>query len=152
MNRLDLLIYAHDGRGLGHASRSVAIGLAVRRLFPELKVLFLSGAKQSADLIGEGELDWIKLPAYQTRVVGGVSKGCDGESNFSDRELGDIRSAMIRDLVVRLNPRCVLSDHMPQGQTSRIDAGLGGLRFQGQYTVDSWDAGCHRRCGRGVVG
>ena len=82
MSRLDLLIYAHDGRGLGHASRSVAIGLAVRRLFPGLKVLFLCGARQSADLIGEGGLDWIKLPAYRTRVVGGVSKGCDGESNF----------------------------------------------------------------------
>lgn len=116
MNRLDLLIYAHDGRGLGHASRSVAIGLAVRRLFPDLKVLFLSGAKQSANLIGRGALDWVKLPAYETRVIDGVSKGCAGDSNYSDRDLGVIRAGMIRDLVARLNPRCVLSDHMPQGK------------------------------------
>lgn len=29
---------AKNGRGLGHASRSIAISLAVRPLFPELKV------------------------------------------------------------------------------------------------------------------
>lgn len=144
MSRLDLLIYAHDGRGLGHASRSVAIGLAVRRLFPELKVLFLSGARQSADLIGEGGLDWIKLPAYQTRVVGGVSKGCDGESNFSDRELGVIRSGMIRDLVVRLNPRCVLSDHMPQGKHREL---MPALEACGPRGSTHWILGM-----RGVIG
>jgi predicted glycosyltransferase len=116
MNRLDLLIYAHDGRGLGHASRSVAIGLAVRRLVPQLRVLFVTGMKQSAGLIGEGPLDWVKLPSYETQVVNGVSRGCRGDSNLSDQELGVIRSGMLRDLVVGLNPRCILSDHMPQGK------------------------------------
>lgn len=144
MNRLDLLIYAHDGRGLGHASRSVAIGLAVRRLFPGLKVLFLCGAKQSADLIGEGGLDWIKLPAYKTHVVGGVSTGRDGESNFSDGELGVIRSGMIRDLVVRLNPRCVLSDHMPQGKHREL---MPALEACGSRGNTHWILGM-----RGVVG
>jgi predicted glycosyltransferase len=144
MNRLDLLIYAHDGRGLGHASRSVAIGLAVRRLFPELKVLFLSGARQSAGLIGEGGLDWIKLPAYQTRVGGGISKGCDGESNFTDRELGVIRSGMIRDVVARLNPRCVLSDHMPQGKHREL---LPALEACGSRGNTHWMLGM-----RGVIG
>jgi predicted glycosyltransferase len=144
MSRLDLLVYAHDGRGLGHASRSVAIGLAVRRLFPGLKVLFLCGARQSADLIGEGGLDWIKLPAYQTRVVGGVSKGCDGESNFSDRDLGVIRSGMIRDLVVRLNPRCVLSDHMPQGKHRELMPALEACGSEGNT---HWILGM-----RGVIG
>jgi len=144
MSRLDLLIYAHDGRGLGHASRSVAIGLAVRRLFQELRVLFLCGASQSADLIGEGGLDWIKLPTYQTRVVGGVSKGCDGESNFSDRELDVIRSGMIRDLVVRLNPRCVLSDHMPQGKHREL---MPALEACGSGGSTHWILGM-----RGVIG
>ena len=67
--RLDLLIYAHDGRGLGHASRGVAVGAAVRRLFPELKVLLLSGCRQTGALIGPIPLDWIKLPAYEKVIV-----------------------------------------------------------------------------------
>lgn len=144
MSRLDLLIYAHDGRGLGHASRSVAIGLAVRRLFPDLKVLFLSGAKQSANLIGRGALDWVKLPAYETRVIDGVSRGCAGESNYSDRDLGVIRAGMIRDLVARLNPRCVLSDHMPQGKHREL---LPALEACGANSDIHWVLGM-----RGVIG
>ena len=52
--RLDVLIYAHDGRGLGHASRSIGVGMALRRLYPELKVLFVSGCSLSQELIGSG--------------------------------------------------------------------------------------------------
>lgn len=144
MSRLDLLIYAHDGRGLGHASRSVAIGLAVRRLFPSLKVLFLSGARQSANLIGRGALDWVKLPAYETRVIDGVSKGCAGDSNYSDRGLGAIRAGMIRDLVARLNPRCVLSDHMPQGKHREL---IPALEAFGANSDIHWVLGM-----RGVIG
>jgi len=144
MKRLDLLIYAHDGRGLGHASRSVAIGLAVRRLFPELRVLFVSGLKQSASLIGDGRLDWLKLPAYATRVVNGVSRGWDGNSNFSDRELGALRSGLIKDIVVRLKPRCVLSDHMPQGKHREL---LPALDAAGSEDNTYWILGM-----RGVIG
>lgn len=144
MNRLDLLIYAHDGRGLGHASRSVAIGLAVRRLFPDLRVLFVSGLKQSASLIGDGRLDWVKLPAYETRVVNGVSRGWAGNSNFSDRELGAIRSDLLKDIVVRLKPRCVLCDHMPQGKHREL---IPSLEAGGSGNHTHWVLGM-----RGVIG
>ncbi len=144
MKRLDLLIYAHDGRGLGHASRSVAIGLAVRRLFPELRVLFVSGLKQSASLIGGGRLDWVKLPSYETRVVDGISRGWTGNSNFSDRELGAIRSGMLKDIVGRLKPRCVLSDHMPQGKHREL---LPALEVAGSEDNAYWILGM-----RGVIG
>jgi predicted glycosyltransferase len=51
-SRLDVLIYSHDGRGLGHVSRGVTLGMTFRRLFPQLKVLFVSGSKQTSTLIG----------------------------------------------------------------------------------------------------
>ena len=144
MDRLDLLIYAHDGRGLGHASRSVAIGLAVRRLYPERSVLFVSGMKQTASLIGAGRLDWVKLPSYETQVLNGVSKGCHGNSNYSDRELGNIRSGMLQDLVDRLKPRCVLSDHMPQGKHREL---LSALEISRRKYDTHWILGL-----RGVIG
>ena len=62
--RLDVLIYAHDGRGLGHAGRSIGIGMALRRLAPQLKVLFVSGCSLAQELIGRAPLDWLKLPSY----------------------------------------------------------------------------------------
>lgn len=114
--RLDILIYAHDGRGLGHASRSIGIGLALRRLYPELRILFVSGCRRTSELIGAGSLDWLKLPSYETKVVDGKSRGITGKSMFSDGELGQIRAKEIENLVSLYSPRLVLVDHTPQGK------------------------------------
>ncbi len=141
--RLDILIYAHDGRGLGHVSRSIGVGMALRRLFPELKVLFVTGSRLAQELIGPAPLDWLKLPSYATRVEGGKSRGIPGPSRYSDAELGAIRAYELQHLVSLYRPRLVLVDHTPQGKhrelVSAISAGK-ALRTQ-------WVLGV-----RGVVG
>lgn len=141
--RLDILIYAHDGRGLGHASRSTAIGMALRRMFPDKKVLFVSGCKMTASLIGNAPLDWIKLPSYETRVVDGKSKGIAGNSNFSLKELGRYRAETIRQLVTDYRPRVVLVDHQPQGKQKELLPSIEAT----QGTDTHWVLGV-----RGVVG
>ena len=113
---IDILIYAHDGRGLGHVSRSVAIGLAVRRLFPHLSVLLVTGCGSTAELIGDGELDWIKLPSYKTKIIHGESCGDLGPSNIDDKVLGSIRAENISNLVDVYRPKVILADHTPQGK------------------------------------
>jgi predicted glycosyltransferase len=113
---LDVLLYAHDGRGLGHVSRSVAIGLALRRVAPGLRTVVVTGARGCAELIGPASLDWIKLPAYATRVIGGRSRGVDGPSGFADRALGEVRRGLLASLVRTLRPRLALVDHAPQGK------------------------------------
>lgn len=118
--RLDVLIYAHDGRGLGHAGRSIGIGMALRRLYPELKVLFVTGCSLAQELIGPAPLDWLKLPAYETRVVEGKSIGIHGKSMFSDAELGWLRARELAQLVSLYRPRLVLVDHTPQGKHKEL--------------------------------
>ncbi|MCP4409301.1 MAG: hypothetical protein GY807_16420, partial [Gammaproteobacteria bacterium] len=108
--------YAHDGRGLGHASRSIGIGMALRRLFPHLKVLFVSGCRQSQQLIGAAPLDWLKLPSYETTVENGKSRGVIGKSMFSDSQIGRFRTKELEHLVALYRPRLVLVDHTPQGK------------------------------------
>jgi predicted glycosyltransferase len=114
--RLDILIYAHDGRGLGHLSRSLGIGMALRRLFPELKILVISGSAFTSELIGRAPLDWLKLAAYKTEVVEGQSRGVVGNSMFSDKELGELRSRDLCHIVTEYRPKLVLVDHTPQGK------------------------------------
>ncbi len=140
---LDILIYAHDGRGLGHASRSIGIGMAVRRLYPQLKVLFVTGCRQSGELIGQVPLDWLKLPAYETVVVDGKSKGCTGKSMLSDRELGELRAAELEHLIKLYRPRLVLVDHTPQGKHRELVPALAVSREIGTR----WVLGI-----RGVIG
>ncbi|TIH19929.1 hypothetical protein D0S45_00915 [Marinifilum sp. JC120] len=119
-SKLDVLIYAHDGRGLGHVSRSVGIGLALRRLFPELSVLLVTGCATTAELIGDGRLDWIKLPSYKTNVTAGKSSGVKGDSNIDDKLLGELRARNIRDIVDAYRPKVFLADHTPQGKHKEL--------------------------------
>ena len=118
--RLDFLIYAHDGRGLGHASRSIAIGLALRRLYPQCKTLFVSGCKQAAALIGNGTLDWIKLPSYATTIVRGRAEGGYGHSKFYKSVLGQLRTDMLASIMEIFQPRIVLVDHAPTGKRNEL--------------------------------
>ena len=124
MERLDVLIYAHDGRGLGHASRSIGVGLALRRLYPELKVLFVSGCSLSQELIGTAPLDWLKLPSYETEVVCGKSSGIRGKSMFTDKQLGQLRTRELAHIVSLYRPRLVLVDHTPQGKHKELVSAL----------------------------
>ncbi len=141
--RLDILMYAHDGRGLGHASRTIGIGLALRRLFPSLKILFLSGCKESQELIDTAPLDWIKLPSYETVVTDGRSRGVRGNSNFDDDELGQLRGKQIKQIVRTYKPRIILADHSPQGKHRELLPAL-----QDSYSSDvKWVLGL-----RGVPG
>ncbi len=142
-HHLDILIYAHDGRGLGHASRSISIGLALRRIYPDLKVLFVSGCQISQELISSASLDWLKLPSYETRVLNGKSCGIDGKSNFSDKELGEIRAETLRHIIELYKPRLVLADHTPQGKHGELRSAL----KMSDKTDTRWVLGV-----RGVVG
>lgn len=142
--RLDLLLYAHDGRGLGHVARTVAIGLAVRRLHAELRVLLVTGCRQTGELIGPAPLDWLKLPAYATKVVAGKSRGVCGLSGFSDQALGQIRANQILHIVEHYRPRLVLSDHTPQGKHKEL---VPSLEASEQIDDIRWLLGM-----RGIIG
>jgi len=128
--RLDLLLYAHDGRGLGHASRTIAIGMAVKRIYPGLRVLFVSGANISQSLIGDSGLDWIKLPSYASQITDGISSGIDGPANFYKSVLGHHRKAMLAHIVASFKPKCVLVDHSPLGKRKEL---LDALKISAKY-------------------
>lgn len=112
---LDILVYAHDGRGLGHISRSLAIVAALRKNSPELRVLFVSGSAFAGEL-ASAETDWMKLPAYKTKVVDGQSRGVSGNSGFGDKELGVLRGEQLKSIVELYRPKVILADHSPQGK------------------------------------
>ena len=118
--RVDYLLYAHDGRGLGHVSRTAAVGLALKRLYPESRILLITGSAKAQVMIGRGSLDWIKLPSYQTVLTGGASEGRDGAAGFYKSVLGNLRTEMIAGMVKTLRPRCLLVDHNPLGKRQEL--------------------------------
>ena len=142
-SRLDILLYSHDGRGIGHASRNIAIGMALRRLHPKLKILFVSGTPHTQELRGNAPLDWVKLPGYETVVQAGKSKGINGKSNFTDQQLGELRATMLQQMLSLYRPRLVVADHSPLGKHKELLPAL-----QNSSPTDTkWVLGV-----RGVVG
>ncbi len=123
-SRLDILIYAQDGRGLGHVSRSAAIGMALRRIYPKLKVLLLTGFRDTQMLLGECPLDWMKLPSYQTLIVKGQARGKIGDMNLKNCYLGPARERFIRSIIWELRPRLILVDHLPLGRKDELSSSL----------------------------
>lgn len=121
-SRFDLIIYSHDGRGLGHTSRSVAIGLAVQRLAPELKVMLITGCKETGILIDSSTLDWIKLPSYEIILEENQLQSCSNirQNHLSNLEISKLRSKILLELFSVLQPRCVLVDHIPGGKREEL--------------------------------
>lgn len=123
-SRLDFLIYAQDGRGLGHVSRSAAIGMALRRLYPKLKVLLLTGFRETQMLLGECPLDWMKLPSYETLIEKGRARGKIGNMNLKNCYLGPAREKFIESIIWEFRPRLILVDHLPLGRKDELSSSL----------------------------
>jgi predicted glycosyltransferase len=98
--------------------------LALRRLLPQCKTVFISGCKQAASLIGNGTLDWIKLPSYATTIVKGRAEGGYGHSNFYKSVLGQLRTEMLASIMKIFHPRVVLVDHAPTGKRNELLSAL----------------------------
>jgi len=118
--QLDVLIYAHDGRGLGHISRSIAIGLSIRRLFPKLKVAVITGSPFAQMLTNMMPLEIIKLPSYQVKLYNGKSYEAQNNINIKNKQLAQLRSKIICNFVSLSRPKCILVDHLPLGKKMEL--------------------------------
>ena len=105
-------------------SRGAAIGMALRRLYPELKVLLLTGFKDTQMLLGECPLDWMKLPSYQTLIIRGQARGKIGDMNLKNCYLGPAREKFIESIIWELRPRLILVDHLPLGRKDELSSSL----------------------------
>ncbi len=105
-------------------SRSAAIGMALRRLYPKLKVLLLTGFRETQMLLGECPLDWMKLPSYKTLIEKGRARGKIGDLNIKNCYLGPAREKFIESIIWEFRPRLILVDHLPLGRKDELSSSL----------------------------
>src|SRR5438309_1892855 len=91
--RMRFLFYSHDGMGLGHVHRHLAIASALARLCPRAQVLLATGVDDASQLGLPANVDTLKLP--------GLRKLANG--HYASRRLalpmGEIRA--LRSAVLR---------------------------------------------------
>ena len=127
-----LLFYSHDGLGLGHVRRNLAIASAVTSLDPHASVLLVSSTDHVDSLVVPPRVDILKLPGL--RKV--------GRSSYASRRLamsaGDtwsLRSSLIAAAACSFAPDMLLADKHPLGAHGELREGLTVVRAAGGRTA-----------------
>jgi predicted glycosyltransferase len=126
------LFYSHDGLGLGHVRRNLAIADAMLRLDPDASVLLVCSTDQVDSLVLPPRVDVLKLP--------GVQK-LRNESYSAKRlplpgtEIWSLRSALIASATRSFRPDVLLSDKHPHGAHGELREALGALHAGGGRAV-----------------
>ena len=126
------LFYSHDGQGLGHVRRNLAIADAVTRLDPDASVLVVSSTDHIDSLVVPPRVDILKLPGM--RKVTNTSYAARRLS-LSAGETSAMRSALIASATQSFAPQVLLSDKHPHGAHGELRAALAVLRAAGGRAV-----------------
>jgi predicted glycosyltransferase len=143
------LFYSHDGLGLGHTRRNLAIATALTELAPQASVLLATGADYVARLGVPSQVDILKLPGLR-KIANG--EYCARHLNLPVPEIRELRSELLTTAVKAFFPSVVLVDKHPFGASGEFRAGLEELRKQGgraalglrdildepEYVLDEW--------------
>src|SRR5437867_510598 len=124
--------YSHDGMGLGHVRRQIAIAAALREVVPDAQVLLATSVDEVASLGLPPNVDTLKLP--------GLRKTANAE--YSARRLGipkaqmrKLRSAVLREAVKAFDPDVILVDKHPFGAGGELEPALRAAKSAGAHLV-----------------
>ena len=126
------VFYSHDGVGLGHLRRNLAIAAALTEAEPNASVLLASGC----DELGAHGL----APNVDVLVLPGLKKIANGRYSarrlpMSGREVRALRSAQLEAAIRSFRPDVVLVDKHPVGVRGELRPALEALRERGGRVV-----------------
>lgn len=117
---LNVLIYTHNTRGLGHAARAVAIASQLSKLSIRPNIICVGGVDLGATGWIPPFVEYVKLPSYSLiNSPAGYSLG-SATLNIPKKQLTDIRSALINTLLNKYNPNLVIVDLLPKGKQNEL--------------------------------
>ena len=126
------LFYSHDGLGLGHTRRNLALADAVTRLLPDAAVLMATGVQPISFLGIPHNVGIVKLPGIR-KINNDVYEG--RRLPISLAEHVALRSAILRAAVESFRPDVLLADKHPFGVGNELLAALEVMRKRGGRTV-----------------
>jgi predicted glycosyltransferase len=117
-----LLLYSHNGVGLGHFTRQLRLAAAFRERRPDASLLLVTGSHAAAELNRPFGFDYVALPPI--RKVDRDQTWEPREPGLSIAELIRVRSDLLRSTVRRFKPDLLIADHLPAGPYGEL---LGAL-------------------------
>lgn len=126
------LFYSHDGMGLGHTRRHIAIARALVGMAPDCSILIATGADEVNRLGLPEEVEILKLPGLRKLANDQYSSR---RLRISTEEIRSLRSELLLTTVKSFRPSVVLVDKHPFGAKGEFRAGLQAARSIGASTV-----------------
>ncbi len=126
------LLYSHDGLGLGHTRRNLAIAAALRDKAPDAPILLATGTDDAHRLGLPRGVDILKLPSLR-KVANGHYKA--RRLRVSSTDVHALRSNLLIAAVKTFHPDVVLVDKHPLGAGGELRGALDALRAAGGRTV-----------------
>lgn len=120
---MKVLLYAHNGRSLGHISRMFTIASGIKRKNPEASVLCVSGCKQM-HLFERNGVDYIKLPSYKcfdsTELIWPIYPVL----NYNEKDFFSLRRKILKNLFLLYKPDIAIVDYYPLGDNNELDEAI----------------------------
>ena len=126
------LFYSHDGFGLGHTRRHLAVATALAEQAPGAAILLATGAEEPTRLGLPRQVEILKLPGLRKDANETYSAR---RLRVSVKEIRALRSALLLSAVKAFLPSVVLVDKHPFGASGEFKAGLHALRKAGGRAV-----------------
>lgn len=126
------LFYSHDGQGLGHVRRNLAVADAVTRLDSSASVLVVCSTDHVDSLVVPPRVDILKLPGL--RKLTNTSYAARRLS-MTGGETSALRSGLIAAATASFAPQVLLSDKHPHGAHGELRAALALLKASGGRAV-----------------
>jgi len=126
------LFYSHDGLGLGHTRRHLAVATALAREAPEAVIMLATGAEEFVRHGLPRQIEILKLPGLQKL---GNENYASRRLAISAKEVRELRSQLLITAVKSFQPDVVLVDKHPFGASGEFKDGLKQLRKQGGRAV-----------------
>ncbi len=126
------LLYSHDGMGLGHVRRHLAIAAGLTSLAPETQVLLATGVDEVSSLGLPPNVDTLKLPGLQK-----VANDHYASRRLAMRssEIRTLRSSLLETAVESFRPDVLVVDKHPFGAAGEFRRALETARKSGARTV-----------------
>ena len=126
------LFYSHDGLGLGHVRRNLAVAAALTELAPEASVLLAASTREVEQLGVPPNVDVLKLPGLRKL---GNERYSARRLRIPPRDVRALRSALLAAAVASFDPAVVLVDKHPIGAGGELRAALQIAREAGARLV-----------------
>jgi predicted glycosyltransferase len=126
------LFYSHDGFGLGHARRNLAIAGALTEVDPRASVLVATSAEEVEKLGVPPGVDILRLPGLRKL---GNDRYAARRLRVSSRDFTMVRAELLAAAVESFRPAVILADKHPLGPGGELGPALEAARAVGARAV-----------------